>query len=68
MSEPDNLMIIDDIEIASGMEVEPYFIAQRNISIVLDKLYGKKATMEAVEDFEIQHAAEYGNEEDEEEE
>jgi len=67
MSEPDNLMIIDDIEIASGMEVEPYFIAQRNISIVLDKLYGKKATMEAVEDFETQHAAEYGNEEDEEE-
>ena len=29
--------------------------------IVLDKIYGKKATMEAAEEFEAQHAAEYAD-------
>ena len=67
MSEPDNLLIIDDVEMASGMEVEPYFTAQKNISIILDKIYGKASTMEAVEDFETQHAAEYGDDEEKEE-
>ena len=54
MSEPDNLLVIDDVEMASGMEVEPFFTAQKNISIILDKIYGKASTMEAVEDFDVE--------------
>ena len=48
------------------MEVEPYYAPQTAINIVLDKIYGKKATMEAAEEFEAQHAAEYGDDDEEE--
>ena len=67
MSDPMNLGIIDDIEMSSGMEVIAYYAPQASISIVIDKIYGKKATMEAAEQFELEHAAEYGEEEKEEE-
>ncbi len=64
MSDPNDLVIIDDLGMASGMEIEPYYIAQRQISVVLDKLYGKQANKEAAEQFEAEHAAEYGDLED----
>ena len=66
MSDPTNLGTIDDIEMASGMEVQPFYATQTAIAIVLDKIYGKKATMEAAEQFEAEHAAEFGGEDDEE--
>lgn len=64
MSDPTNLGIIDDIEMASGMEVQPYYSPQTAISVMLDKIYGKKATMEAAEQFEAEHAAEFADEEE----
>ncbi|MDE6687818.1 MAG: Flp pilus assembly complex ATPase component TadA [Lachnospiraceae bacterium] len=64
MSDPTNLGIIDDIEMASGMEVQPFYSPQSAISIILDKIYGKKATMEAAEQFEAEHAAEFADEEE----
>ena len=65
MSDPTNLGIIDDIELSSGMEVLPYYAPQTAISIILDKIYGKKATMEAAEQFEAEHAAEFGDADEE---
>ena len=67
MSDPMNLMIIDDIEMASGMEVEPYYATQLSINIIIDKLYGKKSTMEAAKEFEEEHAKEFGTDEEDEE-
>ncbi len=67
MSDPMNLGAIDDIELSSGMEVRPFYINQKPISMIIDKLYGKKATMEAAEQFELEHANEFGSEEKEEE-
>lgn len=64
MSDPTNLGIIDDIEMASGMEVQPYYSPQTAITVMLDKIYGKKATMEAAEQFEAEHAAEFADEEE----
>lgn len=64
MSDPTNLGIIDDIELASGMEVQPFYSPQTAISVMLDKIYGKKATMEAAEQFEAEHAAEFADEEE----
>lgn len=61
MSDPTNLGILDDIEMSSGMEVQPFYAPQTAISIILDKIYGKKATMEAAEQFEAEHAAEYAD-------
>lgn len=66
MSDPTNLGIIDDIEMASGMEVQPYYSTQTAISVMLDKIYGKKATMEAAEQFEAEHAAEFADDDEEE--
>ncbi len=67
MAEPNNLGIIDDIEMASGMEVLPYYAPQAWISIELDKLFGKRSTQEAAEEFVAQHKAEFGDEEENEE-
>ena len=67
MADPNDLVVIDDVGMASGMEVEPYYIAQRQISIVLDKLYGKQETQEAAKQFEMEHGKDYGEEESVEE-
>ncbi len=68
MAEPNNLSIIDDIEMASGMEVIPHYAPQSELAIQLDKIYGKRSTMEAADEFLEQHRAEYGDEEEKEEE
>ena len=68
MAEPNNLGIIDDIEMASGMEVIPHYSPQAELAIQLDKIYGKKSTMEAADQFLEEHKAEFGDEEEKEEE
>ena len=67
MAEPNNLSIIDDIEMTSGMEVIPHYSPQSDLAIQLDKIYGKKSTMEAADQFLEEHKAEFGEEEKEEE-
>ncbi len=67
MAEPNNLSIIDDIEMTSGMEVIPHYSPQSDLAIQLDKIYGKKTTMEAADQFLEEHKAEFGEEEKEEE-
>lgn len=67
MSDPTNLGITDDIELSSGMEVQAFYAPQTSISVILDKIYGKKDTMAAAEQFEAEHAAEFGDAEEEEE-
>ncbi|MBR6255751.1 MAG: Flp pilus assembly complex ATPase component TadA [Lachnospiraceae bacterium] len=68
MAEPNNLSIIDDIEMASGMEVIPHYSPQTELAIQLDKIYGKRSTMEAADEFLEQHKAEFGEEDDKDEE
>ncbi len=67
MAEPNNLGIIDDIEMTSGMEVQAFYAPQGWISIELDRLFGKRSTMEAAAEFEEQHKAEFGDDNEEEE-
>lgn len=67
MSDPMNLGCIDDIEMNTSMEVKPFYINQKQISLIVDKLYGKKATMQAAEEFEAQHASEFADDEEKEE-
>ena len=64
MSDPMNLGVIDNVEIAANMEVEVFYAPQTVIERVLDRIYGKQATMEAAEEFEAQHALEYGTDEE----
>ncbi len=64
MADPMNLGAMDDIQLITGMEVKPFYCSASQINIQLDKLYGKKQAMEAAEQFQAEHADEYGSEED----
>ena len=61
MAEPNNLAVVDDIEMATGFTVEPYYAPQVSIDLVLDKLYGKKSNEEAANEFIEQYKAEFGD-------
>jgi len=63
MADPMNLGAMDDIQLITGMEVKPYYCSATQINIQLDKLYGKKQAMEAAEQFQAEHADEYGTDE-----
>ena len=63
MADPMNLGAMDDIQLITGMEVKPYYCSAGQINIQLDKLYGKKQAMEAAEQFQAEHADEYGADE-----
>ncbi|MCR5129385.1 MAG: Flp pilus assembly complex ATPase component TadA [Lachnospiraceae bacterium] len=67
MAEPNNLAVVDDIEMATGFTVEPYFAPQVSIDLVLDKLFGKKSNEEAANEFIEQYKAEFGDDDNKEE-
>ena len=67
MAEPNNLAVVDDIEMATGFTVEPYYAPQVSIDLVLDKLYGKKSNEEAANEFIEQYKAEFGDDDQKEE-
>ena len=67
MAEPNNLAVIDDIEMSTGFTVEPFFAPQVSIDLVLDKLYGKKQNQEAAQEFIDQYKAEFGDDDQKEE-
>lgn len=67
MSDPMNLAIIDDITMISGLEVIPYYAPQKMLSVYLGKMYGKQETSDAAKQFEEEHAEEYANIEEKEE-
>ncbi len=68
MSDPMNLAIIDDITMVTGLDVVPYYAPQKMINIYLDKMYGKQETSDAARQFEEEHAAEYAQNDNVEEE
>ena len=65
MSDPMNLGAIDDVQLVTGMEVTPYYASLTQINMHLDKLFGKKQAMEALEQFQAEHADELAGDEDE---
>lgn len=67
MADPMNLGAMDDVQLITGMEVKPYYCSASQITIQLDKLYGKKQAMEAAEQFQAEHADEYAMDEAESE-
>lgn len=58
MSDPMNFMAIDDVAIVTNMEVIPFFCPSVQISLQLDRLYGKKQAMRAAEQYQQEHAKE----------
>lgn len=58
MADPMNFMAIDDVSIVTNMEIEPYFCPSVQISLQLDRLYGKKQALRAAEQYQQEHAKE----------
>lgn len=58
MSDPMNIITIDDISIMTNMEVVPYFCPGAQISLQLDRRYGKEQAQAAARQFQEEHAAE----------
>lgn len=55
MADPLNLFAIDDIKIATGLEVKPVISTQDNIINAIDQYYGKQSAERAIEDFKKQY-------------
>ncbi|WP_069649458.1 type II secretion system ATPase GspE [Caloranaerobacter ferrireducens] len=55
MADPLNIFAIDDIKIATGLDVEPVISTRKNILSSIEQYYGKEIAEKAVEDFKKQY-------------
>ncbi|WP_202906821.1 GspE/PulE family protein [Abyssisolibacter fermentans] len=55
MLDPLNLFAIDDVEIATGLKVQPAISTKSDILRLIDNYYGKQSAEKAVEDFKKQY-------------
>jgi type IV pilus assembly protein PilB len=58
MSDPLDLMAIDDMSLITNMEVRPFFAPTAQIAMQLDRMFGKKQAMAAAEQYQKEHASE----------
>ena len=58
MADPMNIMAVDDVTIMTNMEVIPFFCPSAQISVQLDRRYGKEQARAAAAQFQEEHAAE----------
>lgn len=66
MSDPLNLFAIDDIKIATGLEIIPSISSRKQINDAIENYYGKQVAEKAVEDFKKQYHIDTLNELEEE--
>lgn len=64
MADPMNLDAIDDLMIITDMDIKPYYLPGAQVTILLDKMFGKKQAMEAAEQFQREHELELLEEEE----
>ncbi len=55
MADPLDLVAIDEVRIASGMEVTPAIATKSSVTTAIERLYGKESAEKAVEDFKKQY-------------
>ncbi|QXM07473.1 GspE/PulE family protein [Crassaminicella indica] len=58
MADPLNIFAMDDVRIATGLEVEPIIATRQDILNAIDYYYGKESAEKAVEDFKNQYSFE----------
>lgn len=61
MADPLNLVAIDDVQIATGLRIEPLISTSQDILNAIDRLYRKQNTEEAMEEFKKQYENELEN-------
>lgn len=65
MSDPLNLFAIDDVKIATGLDVEPAISIKKDILDSIEQYYGKKSAEKAIEDLKDQYDIELNSNLDE---
>jgi len=55
MSDPLNIFAIEDIEIATGLKIQPVLSSKKEIEGAIDQFFGKQTAEKAVEDFVKQY-------------
>jgi type IV pilus assembly protein PilB len=55
MADPLNIFAMDDVKIATGLEVEAVIATRQDILNAIDQYYGKESAEKAVEDFKNQY-------------
>ncbi|WP_130807165.1 GspE/PulE family protein [Senegalia massiliensis] len=65
MSDPLNLFAIDDVKIATGLDVEPVISIKKDILDSIEQYYGKKSAEKAIEDLKDQYNIELTSDLDE---
>ncbi|PAB58514.1 GspE/PulE family protein [Anaeromicrobium sediminis] len=55
MTDPLNIFAMDDVRIATGLEVQPVIASRQNILNAIDRYYGNVRAEKAVEDFKNQY-------------
>ncbi|MCT4606633.1 MAG: GspE/PulE family protein [Marinisporobacter sp.] len=55
MADPLNIFAIDDVKIATGLDVEPVISTGKGILDAIDEYYGKQSAEKAIEDFKSQY-------------
>lgn len=55
MADPLNIFAMDDVRIATGLQVEPVIASKQHILNGIDRYYGKESAEKAVEDFTNQY-------------
>lgn len=66
MVDPLNIFAIDDVKIATNMDIEPCICSQYDILNAIDRSYGKEVAEKAIEDFKRQYEVDNINDLDEE--
>ena len=64
MADPTDLIAIDDIAIASGLQVEPFLSFEDDLGAVIGKYYGSAQAMEAAELYKQEQAGQFQDEEE----
>ena len=64
MSDPMDIIAIDDISIITGMQIEPMLTTDEEITEAIGKYYGNQQAMEAAEQFRLERESDQTDEED----
>jgi type IV pilus assembly protein PilB len=61
MADPLNVLAVDEIRLAAGMDIQPVFACESDIRSALDFFFGGDAALEAIEDLKREYRNEQGN-------
>lgn len=65
MVDPMDLTALDDVEMITGMQVEPYIATNHDIALAIDKTFGNEEAQSAADAYAKERSDKYANDEEE---